>query len=121
MRSSISAAPSSAALAYFSCHALRSSATVSRAIRRSSLSFSVTSGAGISSGPSFDFAAAAAVSLWTAGSSELGGAGSDEELGSTVEEVTSLEMGVAEADDAADVGFVRVESAFAAVLLSSFS
>jgi hypothetical protein len=38
-----------------------------------------------------------------------------------VEDVTWLETGVADADDAADVGFVNVESAFAAVLLPSIS
>lgn len=61
-----------------------------------------------------------AVSVLAAASSELGGA-TLKELGSTVEVAASLETGVADAEDAADVGFVRVEAALAAVLLLSFS
>lgn len=112
MRSAISAAPSSAAFEYFACQAFRSSATVSRASRRSSLSSGEASGAGISSPPILLLAD----SVGAGASFELGGAASDE-LGSEEEEVRAeLAAGVADAEETDDVGLVKEEATFAAVL-----
>ncbi len=83
-RSSISAAPSSAALAYLSCQSLRSAATISRALRRvgsSCSSFSSTSGGGIGSIDALGRASAEGLGSLRAGAD----AGADADADSTDE------------------------------------